>query len=977
MVPKKIIQDIVAQFKSALDDDSFYLGVYSYLIKQQKQHVKKKDKLAWILLQEYGDLSRHLDNTGIQDSCVVRNNIRICRLVPLLIDSKGNLKEEALARAIKILEEHNYCLGPSRQYDGCRREHMLAVLKALQQSQELQKALKKINKPSINKRAEEFIRETLRLGNHVTLTNGHARQATLAAWLTFLRQNVGSCFATAPAIMILHEQPDKFLDDIRHLIAEGRLKRTFGGVEYAVPLSSSWGQGDLKRPFVVYRDDTNVWMAPGIISAFEAAGIIDHDSEHSEKVEMIKALFLQSFNKFYPGLKGFITNASLLLRQSLLIYNNITEDDLEEYQNKKSSMMGRGMMLGAPPSKSGSKNPCEAFENQYKAASGIFKAFTDNALLKSWEFSLASFSETKADFAQWNLYTSLGLNPQEPHGIGFAIYTVVKQRLDEYNKLIGEYQEMYEQKYTEVKYNESRLSTASSEQDLQWLKMEYKHRAAEMDEILYQRNATHAKAQRIAGLFQFLIDYYEDKFKDYFQEVYDADMHDFVGNEYDDAPAGFRLLYKHGRANTSLWTMIYHPREFIDYLADFFMSTEREMAMAPELKDLEEDFSCCVTEVVKMIKTKEFLEASLFRMAAAYNVPIPKDPLEHLEHVEKKPWVYVSGGTMGNLVSCYYYREQKPTEEATPPVNPRELLAFFIKVMRSMSDTSMFIKEPKKRLLIHSPTHAFTFMPGQHPLCEAWQSKEDIHSWIVENVIIPGQRSVSNINLDKHEMVCLIDFLAEKLPSFLRDHFKNVFSSFPSSMSPPDFRSFMIEKMQAEPSLQVEKQLVLPVEEIDSTLFSSLPFSNTNYLRENIQLIQENIPEGYNIPNLLEVYELLGEDVHKHHVISAKQLREICLSLMILSLGQVTASQDYYEAITEAMRASSLALPKPIIFADTNWIKDYFGFVVNPGTETLDLWRLDYIGSQGMPMSTWKKWLDENTHDKRYWGIYINHNEFR
>ena len=104
-------------------------------------------------------------------------------------------------------------------------------------------------------------------------------QRALIAWLTYLRQNVGSCFATAPAIVVSEEQPELFFKDLSELFGTGRLKRTFGGVEYSVPFSASWGAGDLRRLIVVQRgplaEKQKSWHSPGILAGLEASGVID------------------------------------------------------------------------------------------------------------------------------------------------------------------------------------------------------------------------------------------------------------------------------------------------------------------------------------------------------------------------------------------------------------------------------------------------------------------------------------------------------------------------------------------------------------------------------------------------------------------------------------------------------------------------------------------------------------------------------
>ena len=68
-------------------------------------------------------------------------------------------------------------------------------------------------------------------------------------------------------------------------------------------------------------------------------------------------------------------------------------------------------------------------------------------------------------------------------------------------------------------------------------------------------------------------------------------------------------------------------------------------------------------------------------------------------------------------------------------------------------------------------------------------------------------------------------------------------------------------------------------------------------------------------------------------------------------------------------------MPAPLIFADTNWVKEMFGFVVNPGTGKLELWRLDYTGSNGYPMTSWKQWVNGSRPDLR-WGIYVKPFEY-
>ena len=102
---------------------------------------------------------------------------------------------------------------------------------------------------------------------------------------------------------------------------------------------------------------------------------------------------------------------------------------------------------------------------KFEEAKTSFKALAENALLKTWEYSLASFSETKLQFASWNLYASLGLGPQEEGGIGHSLYLILKKKLDNANQQIQDIQFDYDQAYGMIRYLETRMRTASSEKE--------------------------------------------------------------------------------------------------------------------------------------------------------------------------------------------------------------------------------------------------------------------------------------------------------------------------------------------------------------------------------------------------------------------------------------------------------------------------------------------------------------------------------
>ena len=217
-----------------------------------------------------------------------------------------------------------------------------------------------------------------------------------------------------------------------------------------------------------------------------------------------------------------------------------------------------------------------------KESRAAFKGVCDNSLSRAWEFTIASFSEVKMEFSRWNLYSSLGLAPQERGGNWRGDPSKNRRKDQGDQQKIQEYQTQYEIAFDQVRATEALLRNASSESDARRLQAEYQSRAYHMRSCLEMRDAVYSKGSNYSNLFSFLVKQYDEKFPEYFQEIYDAEMQDFQGDLYEDSPAGFRLVYKHGRPDPSLWTLIYKADQYIDSLLDFFSATESQIAAACE-----------------------------------------------------------------------------------------------------------------------------------------------------------------------------------------------------------------------------------------------------------------------------------------------------------------------------------------------------------------------------------------------------------
>lgn len=975
--------------KLPINHSLFFSHIFSLVAKQQRISThSKNDSLEKMIKEEYEEASRRLDRSLIQESCAVRNVLKTRRLAILLIDNKGELRSSLLPQVIALLKANLYSLGPNRQHDAVRQEHILKVLQMLHQNKDLARLLKKISKPFSHKQADQIIRDTLQLPATTPVTDAHARRAALAAWMCYLRQNVGSCFATAPAEIIHDEQPEKFLTDIDEILSTGRLKRTFGGIEYAVPISPTWGGGDLKKPILMHQTGPDKWMpevwySPGLISALTEVDVLDKHASLKHKISQIREWTLDLIKNETRHSHYISFTAETFLRYVLLQKLGITEKNLEDYAHRHQALVHAPLVMQLPKSEKGRGGigeACSTFHQQFGIAKTTFKSLADNALLKSWEFTLASFAETKADFATWNLYSSLGLNPQDVGGIGQTIYQILQQKVNQANEKVHEIQYEYEQVYHQLQLVEGRLRTASTEQELQWIKAEYQSRRHEFSTLEEIRDTNASKAQRFANLFDTLVDHYLSLFKDYFQEVYDADMHDVQTGPFDDSPAGFRLLYKHGRSNTSLWTRIQNSTEFIDSLSSFFVATEPHITSDETLKGLERDISEIVTAIINQVKTKEFLETAFYRMAAAHKTPIVKDPLEHLDKIEKKPWAYTSGGTMNTLISCYYRRNEKPTEIGRWVDSETDLLSFLLDTIRQIPPPTIdpYIKGKRSSMLIHSPTHAFLLKPSLHPFREGW-SNDTTHTyiWARDHFIAPSQRFIDNISFDEATLKFLIEQLAEKVPYAFQHYFKKTFNHLYGSMSSWQFREYLLDTMESDRGLNIRGNPVLPADEIDSFLYAHVPFFKVEELEERLNAIFSHLPGIHHetVKHLMDLYHQMPQGFGEQRVLGAANLQDICKALLCLAAQSTSKGINYHAHVSETVQNLGYAMPKPLIFADTNWMKDLFGFVVNPGTGRLELWRVDSIGSTGVPMSAWKQWVDGSRQDLT-WGVYTKPQEY-
>lgn len=892
-------------------------------------------------------ISDRFDASAMQSSSAWRL-LHLSRLLAQrVLDAQGAIDRKALFESYESIVKHLYSLGPGREQEGSGMEHIASCLHLLQNDKEILSALRRIARPHMHDGADALIRRSLLHPHTNPLSDGDARQAALSAWFTPLRQHVGSCFATAPAILVQATQPLQFLADISQLFGIGGLKRVCEGYEYMVPLTAHAGLGALLLPIPITSLGPDPLHAlahsPGLIAAFKRCGALDGEDCHALLDELDTEQLFEAIT------------ADAIIQTVLRKKYRVTPQEIAEHQLRELHPMSLRLGYVATPSK------CAAYLNAYHLAQEAFVAQAEHPLLKAWEYTLASFAEAKADTSRWNLYLSLGFDAKYPHGIGAIVHEWIQHRLESINDEIAAQQSRYDHTFAHVKTLEGRLSHVQTEQEMRYLQAEYHMQRTEIEQILNQRDAAYDKGRHLSSALSTLTTFYLEKFPTYFQEVYDASIREVSVGRYDDMPAGFRLLYKYGRTISSTWTLLYTVEDYLQALSSFFIATEQELVQRPELAGLERECLELVTALVLAIKDPAFLEHSLRRLAESYHEPLVYNPLENLDRIRRKPWAYISGGTMSTLVTTYYARSSPPKEVRRWVESEEELLVFYLDTLKELPlSLQQQLQSPKHGLLAYSPTHAFILKPAW--FSQGWQTQDYTYSWVRDSWTSPAEAFWERqwIDTEAHEILLskLLTLFPQGYHALLRQALRN---SFDQRLLPGTWRTRLIEILSYEKWLRPFLPRVTA--SIDGLLFSTLPLHRRRDMDDMLHKIWEQIEH---IERPLQERLHLTEDLP--HVLTPQEVQEVAQGALIRALGQSHSHLFYTSYLIDAMRTLGYRAPAPILCADSNWPDKALGFVVNPSTLMWELWVFNQFGLKGEPLIDWKPYL--NGSERKEWGVY-------
>jgi hypothetical protein len=176
------------------------------------------------------------------------------------------------------------------------REH---VIRTLQQLEESSKLARIVNSTCEHEcptgPAAGTVRATLNLPPDAPVTEADARKALVMALLGELRQeNIGDCFAVAPAICLHADLPAVVAGNLKAMLEDNYLTFNSGGTSVQAPFNRSFSRAEAQVPLIATADGTcygkastggvdrayYLYETPGIRAALTALGIPETEIQY-------------------------------------------------------------------------------------------------------------------------------------------------------------------------------------------------------------------------------------------------------------------------------------------------------------------------------------------------------------------------------------------------------------------------------------------------------------------------------------------------------------------------------------------------------------------------------------------------------------------------------------------------------------------------------------------------------------------------
>lgn len=761
------------------------------------------------------------------------------------------------------LEELFSSLSLQRIYQAEYIKFVTQKIGQIEREKALQTYFLRLTLPLASPWIEEMVRSSLS-PPPVKLTNRKARVALMAAILCPLRQNIGSCFATAPCLFVQYSQTGLLIKDLFDLLTLGFLRKSGEEGDLKIPASVILGKGDL---LITVENKEQLKFHMGWIKALESLSLIDSKASLGEKIS--------------------------------------------EMEKRISRLDVHGKKLGEVFTEMVSFGKKEPHPRDVAASERTLSHFSQNILMKMWEYTVASFVDGFSRYTKGQLIISLGLEQSEPLGIGKVIYDSLQQALDEKNKKLEENTREINELRIQISNSEKLLQHVDSDDKYRRLKSQLEYYYQKEAFLLHDRELEGEVSTKITELYSLLCEQITFHLPLYYIEIYDPSLIEKNPTPFEDGAAGFRLVYKHGRADPSVWTEIQTTQDFKNTLQEFFISLEQ--IVRSQLEKVSIEFLDRVMQKIHALLSEEEFYIACKNRIDLYEQKYPSG---------KKMitiWSYLSGGTIHTLLEGYFGLPKKPSELIFTPENPRELCLELIEWMKeeSYKVCEEVKQDPLQGFLFYSPEHVFLFQPGNPSFVPTWDNREFTYTYVRDRFTDSSQGFYQSIRLTSGEQSYLYDKAMKQ-----------------------GWAPFAPEKLFIEGASLIEftREHLEGLDFLAQTLFyNHLPLVSKKDL-EKVFPSQERINGPF-----IDLKEWLST--------------QFLLGLM-----------DEKETLDKVRKAGLLPAP-PFIFADTNWHQTKFAFLTGPLSGQIELWRLSTNGLLGSPMSQWDKYFGMKKTPSS-WGLF-------
>lgn len=302
----------------------------------------------------------------IQDPALATSVLKPLAIAKMLMTSAGLLN----LGLIDSIKQHFFDYSKDLiQYE----KEVLQTLDDIEHSPLMQQQIQSIKKPeSSNLPSNDLIRITLHLPPSVTPSDVQTKTVVLAALLSDMRQgDVGSCFATSVAILMMSSLKSKVISDIEQMITQGYITRKSATDQSDFIPVLDIGDSALESPLEINKDGNVIledklgylWESPGIIAACRQLNISEDNVIH-----VIKNIIIRHY-----------TTKGLKIGEN----TSITPDEIIKYLVERISS---------------EKNfTTEQRGELHNLAAFAFSSETNTPLLRAWESCVASMAESQSN----------------------------------------------------------------------------------------------------------------------------------------------------------------------------------------------------------------------------------------------------------------------------------------------------------------------------------------------------------------------------------------------------------------------------------------------------------------------------------------------------------------------------------------------------------------------------------------------------